>query len=181
MVVNAKTPNIDRLAEEGFRYTHAYSNAAVCAPSRSGWITGMHGIQRHRSYVELYPIPHDQIVYYPDLLREAGYHLKLSETPYNIGGREDASAWDSWNLSMEKPCSGPAFFSVFNLHESHESQSHGDHPIGATDPDDMHARLPSRLARNSEKLRALRRFRGSDDLRVAEVENRKPTAYTKMF
>ena len=32
---NAKTPNIDQLAAEGFRYTHCYDNSAVCAPTRN--------------------------------------------------------------------------------------------------------------------------------------------------
>ncbi len=38
------TPNIDRLAKEGITYTHAYSTSGVCAPSRSGIITGMHPV-----------------------------------------------------------------------------------------------------------------------------------------
>src|SRR5690554_1357963 len=38
----ATTPNIDRLAERGFLYTHAYANAPVCAPSRNSIITGMY-------------------------------------------------------------------------------------------------------------------------------------------
>ena len=37
-----KTPNISRLAREGVRYSHAYSTAGVCAPSRSVLITGMY-------------------------------------------------------------------------------------------------------------------------------------------
>ena len=35
---NARTPAIDELAKEGFRYTHCFDNAAVCAPTRSCWI-----------------------------------------------------------------------------------------------------------------------------------------------
>ena len=38
------TPNIDRLAHEGIRYTHAYSTVGVCAPSRSSIITGMYPV-----------------------------------------------------------------------------------------------------------------------------------------
>src|SRR5215211_4794998 len=34
------TPNIDRLAAEGMRYTDAYSCAPVCAPARAGLMTG---------------------------------------------------------------------------------------------------------------------------------------------
>lgn len=35
-----KTPNIDRLASEGLRFTDFYSNAPVCTPTRCGFITG---------------------------------------------------------------------------------------------------------------------------------------------
>ena len=58
---NAKTPSIDQLASEGFRYLHCFDNAAVCAPTRSCWITGMYGISngtqpmRSRNL-----IPHDK-------------------------------------------------------------------------------------------------------------------------
>src|SRR5947209_337921 len=38
----AVTPNIDRLASQGGRFTRAFTHAGVCAPSRSGLITGMH-------------------------------------------------------------------------------------------------------------------------------------------
>ena len=34
------TPNIDRLAQEGVRFTHFYNNAPVCSPSRAAFITG---------------------------------------------------------------------------------------------------------------------------------------------
>ena len=45
-----KTPNIDRLAVEGTRFTQCYAGAAVCAPSRSVLMTGQHtGHTRVRS------------------------------------------------------------------------------------------------------------------------------------
>ncbi|GEO06467.1 N-acetylgalactosamine-6-sulfatase [Adhaeribacter aerolatus] len=37
-----KTPNIDRLAKEGIRFTQHYAGSAVCAPSRDVLMTGMH-------------------------------------------------------------------------------------------------------------------------------------------
>src|SRR5829696_7837836 len=37
-----RTPNIDRLANEGLRFTDAYSGCTVCAPSRSVLMTGYH-------------------------------------------------------------------------------------------------------------------------------------------
>ena len=37
-----KTPNIDKLAAEGVRYSNAYSTVGVCAPSRFSIITSMY-------------------------------------------------------------------------------------------------------------------------------------------
>jgi arylsulfatase A-like enzyme len=34
------TPNIDRLAREGLRFTNAHSSAATCTPSRYSMLTG---------------------------------------------------------------------------------------------------------------------------------------------
>ena len=45
----ARTPNINRMAEEGVLFTHAYSNP-TCTPSRSTLLTGRHAWiadQRH--------------------------------------------------------------------------------------------------------------------------------------
>jgi arylsulfatase A-like enzyme len=39
---NIKTPNIDRLASEGMRFTQCYAGSTVCAPSRSVLMTGQH-------------------------------------------------------------------------------------------------------------------------------------------
>ena len=54
----AHTPNIDRLAESGYRFTNAFSNAPICAPARSTLITGMYatslGTQHLRSEI---PVP----------------------------------------------------------------------------------------------------------------------------
>ena len=36
------TPNIDRLASEGTRFTNAYSTSATSTPSRFGLLTGMY-------------------------------------------------------------------------------------------------------------------------------------------
>ena len=41
-VKEISTPNIDKLADEGIKYTNAYSTVGVCAPSRFSIITGMY-------------------------------------------------------------------------------------------------------------------------------------------
>ncbi|MDP6523851.1 MAG: sulfatase-like hydrolase/transferase [Kiritimatiellia bacterium] len=139
---NAKTPAIDQLASEGFRYTHCFDNAAVCAPTRSCWITGMYGIsngtQPMRSRNR---IPHDRIKYYPDLLRKAGYHTSNpGKTDYNIGGRDDKACWDHkkgelYGWRMRKP--GQPFFTVVNIGDSHESRAHGKVEGTRNDPAKM--------------------------------------------
>jgi N-sulfoglucosamine sulfohydrolase len=49
-----KTPNLDKLAKEGVRYTNAYSTVGVCAPSRFSIITGVYsariGAHNMRTY-----------------------------------------------------------------------------------------------------------------------------------
>lgn len=37
-----RTPNLDRMAAEGTRFTQAYCGTTVCAPSRTSLITGLH-------------------------------------------------------------------------------------------------------------------------------------------
>lgn len=47
-----KTPNLDRLARQGSRYTQFYVNSAVCSPSRTAFMTG-HYPARHRIHGHL--------------------------------------------------------------------------------------------------------------------------------
>ena len=37
-----ETPNLDRMAREGLRFTHAYAAAPVCSPYRAALLTGQH-------------------------------------------------------------------------------------------------------------------------------------------
>lgn len=124
----ANTPNIDKLASEGFQYMHCYANAPVCAPSRSTWITGIHAISMGTHPMRSrYEIPHNLIKYYPDLLKKNGYYVSnATKTDYNIGGRNDKEPWDSskvdWNVLKKKQ----PFFQIINSTKSHESRAFGD-------------------------------------------------------
>ena len=102
-----KTPNLDRLAAEGLRYTHAFSTAPVCSPSRSAFMTGMYqtsiGAHNHRSHRDDgYALPYGVKVI-TDWLRAAGYYTgnirQLGENPdesfFRGTGKTD------WNFHYE--------------------------------------------------------------------------------
>src|SRR5262245_22808414 len=42
-----RTPNLDRLAKEGMRFTSAYCAQPICSPSRAALLTGKHPARLH--------------------------------------------------------------------------------------------------------------------------------------
>lgn len=75
---NIQTPNLDRMAEEGMRFTQHYAGSTVCAPSRASLMTGYHtGHAPNRDNKEImpvgqYPLPYHTVTI-PKILQEAGY------------------------------------------------------------------------------------------------------------
>lgn len=68
------TPNLDRLAASGMRFTQFYAGSTVCAPSRSALMTGLHnGRGRVRDNLPhgVHLLADDLIV--PEVLQRAGY------------------------------------------------------------------------------------------------------------
>lgn len=125
---NARTPVIDKLAQEGVRFTNAFSTGTVCSPSRTAIITGVKtyktGTGNHRSK---YPVP-VFIKGFPYYLQQAGYYTSNnSKTDYNVAGEKEYIK-EAWNESSgkagwwdRKP--GQPFFAVFNYNESHQSRT----------------------------------------------------------
>ena len=136
---HAQTPHIDKLASEGFQYMNCFANAPVCAPSRSGWITGVHPVSLGTLPMRSrYPIPHDQVKYYPDYLKKVGYYCaNVRKTDYNIGGRSDDDCWDSTKLEWKKLKQGMPFFQVINVASSHESRAFGEVDNTTHSPEDI--------------------------------------------
>lgn len=74
------TPNLDRMAAEGVRFTDFYAAAAICSPARAALLTGCYpqrvGITRVLGPKAENGIhPEEQLL--PELLRAAGYHTAL--------------------------------------------------------------------------------------------------------
>lgn len=122
-----KTPNMDRIAEEGTKFTQFYVNATVCAPSRVSLMTGhyparhnMHHIYASHDFNIKHGVPdylaHDTFTI-GDLMKSAGYttahigkwHLESRDAkspPSNYG-------FDEWLVSHDASAS-PSYVKRFN-------------------------------------------------------------------
>ncbi len=119
----AQTPRLDAFAKQGLLFTHAYSNAAVCAVARSTILNGAYAVTQGTQHMRSrHPIP-AAFKSYVAYLREAGYYCTNNDkTDYNFKGN-DKAIWDECSSKASyanRPADKP-FFAVFNLYVSHES------------------------------------------------------------
>jgi len=97
-----RTPNIDRLAVEGLRFTQAYAGGPVCAASRAVLMTGLHNghapardnVPHYKTYLK----DHDVTV--AEVLKQAGYCTggvgKWSLGDAGTVGRATNQGFDTW-------------------------------------------------------------------------------------
>jgi len=119
----ARTPNLDKLATQGVRYTNAFGTTGVCAPNRSCLITGVYppalGSGDMRSNTRL----PDSIKCFTEYLRAAGYHCtNNSKTDYNFPVPKGAWDQSSRKAHWRSRKAGQPFFAVFNYTITHESR-----------------------------------------------------------
>lgn len=96
------TPNLDKLAEDGIRFTQFY-NTARCSPSRASLLTGLHphqtgiGILTYDDGPEGYPGDlNDKCVTIAEVLKESGYKTYMSGKWHVAKDLEEPS--DNWPL-----------------------------------------------------------------------------------
>jgi len=133
-----RTPNLDRLAEQGVLYENLFTSTAVCSPSRSGLITGMYpvstGCHQHRTqFKDSLP---DPVVPVPELFRKAGYWVsnasekdfdKFGKTDYNfIHDSEQLYDGPNWRGRAE----GQPFFAQVQIFYPHRPfVADSTHPV----------------------------------------------------
>jgi arylsulfatase A-like enzyme len=118
-----QTPNIDRLAREGVRFTDAYAPACSCSPSRAGIITGKYPahlgmtaiIEKHRANnapddAPLLPattkpfLPHEEVTI-AEALKTKGYATCLVGK-WHLGVNEYAPGGHGFDVAVAPPHSG---------------------------------------------------------------------------
>src|SRR5690349_8808190 len=104
------TPNLDRMAKEGMKFTRFYAGSTVCAPSRSVLMTGKHtGHTRVRGNANQSLPPQDLTV--AELLKQAGYKT---------------GAIGKWGLGEQRSAGVPAkkgfdeWFGYLNQTDAHD-------------------------------------------------------------
>jgi len=127
------TPNLDRLAGEGVRYTKAFTVNPVCSSSRSSFMTGMHaqsiGAQNHRSHRrDGYRLPKG-VRLLTHRLRDAGYFT--ANIRRGIPGARGTGKTD-WNFTVDKPydssryedlAANQPFYAQINFPETHRGSA----------------------------------------------------------
>ena len=93
-----QTPNLDRLAEEGVRFSQSYGGSPVCAPSRWCLMTGLHTGHARTLTNEALLYPEDHTV--AELLKSAGY-TTAGIGKWGLGGPDAAklpndAGFDQW-------------------------------------------------------------------------------------
>ncbi|MBI4873559.1 MAG: sulfatase [Acidobacteria bacterium] len=127
-----RTPNVDRLAAQGIRFTRAFSPAPVCSSSRSSFMTGMYsiatGAHHHRSHRgDGFHLPKG-VRLVTDYFRDKGYftcNIGRDFLP-ELGGQGktdfnfavDGKPFDGDQWSQRK--SGQPFFAHFNFQATHK-------------------------------------------------------------
>jgi len=108
-----RTPNLDKMADEGMRFTQHYAGSTVCAPSRCALMTGRHtGHCTVRGNVDVLMKPDE--VTLAKVLKEAGYstacigkwgigHPPPPEDPHNSGFDEFFGYLSMWHAHNYYP------------------------------------------------------------------------------
>ena len=139
-----KTPNIDKLSEQGIRFTHAFCPAPSCSPARASMLTGQ-DIWRLEEAANLWSgfPPHFKV--YTEILEEAGYHVGYEGKgwgpgDYKAGGRiRDPSGkkYDSFEEFYHDIEEGQPFCYWFNTLDPHRPYMNEGWKLAGIDPDEI--------------------------------------------
>jgi len=130
------TPNIDRLAAEGMKFTRGYSGSAVCAPTRAVLMTGLHtghGTRRaNMSKNGLIALAPEEITV-AEKLKEAGYATggfgKWGLGNVGTTGIPEKQGFDLWYGYYDQ-VHAHSFFPLYLVRNSVQEELAGNRPAG---------------------------------------------------
>jgi N-sulfoglucosamine sulfohydrolase len=99
---NARTPNIDQIAQEGTRFNAGYVTAASCSPSRGSIFTGLYPHQHGMMGLSQFGTQrmHDNVPKLPNALKALGYRTAIiGKTHYEP---RDHFTWDTEEINPRK-------------------------------------------------------------------------------
>lgn len=155
------TPNLDRLFNEGVRYTRMFSVSGVCAPSRFSIATGIYttrgGAQHMRTssrpeYMQQIGVipyeatPNSPVRMMSEIMREHRY-FTTNNSKQDYQFKAPVTAWDENSPQAHwthRPANTP-FFSVINIGITHESQIWARSDDSLLVPDDLDVPIPPYL------------------------------------
>ena len=123
---NIRTPNVDKLAAGGLRFTNAYLTTSQCSPTRCSLITGRY--PHNTGAPELHmSLPSGQVMF-PAILKEAGYytaaagkwHLgKYAKSAFDKVVDSGPGGEERWVECLQQRPSDKPFFMWFASHDAH--------------------------------------------------------------
>ncbi len=83
-----KTPNLDKFAEEGLRFSHCFSNEPICTPFRGMLMSGQQPLY-NGAFVNDKPLVPGHGKKFAEVLRDAGYNTAYIGKWHLLGGERD--------------------------------------------------------------------------------------------
>lgn len=141
---DAVTPNLDRFALQGVRFTSCYSVHPCCSPSRSALVTGVYptrlGTFQHRAKMWVNP---NLVKCFPTLLRGSGYYTfngikgSAPKLDYEFDPRDEPwSKIGSKQIEWRNRAAGQPFFGQINIWCTHQSKYGQRQPGSPQQPND---------------------------------------------
>jgi N-sulfoglucosamine sulfohydrolase len=100
-----KTPNFDRIAEEGVLFTNAFVSNPKCAPARACLLTGRYSWQLEEACNHWALMP-EKWVFYPDILEDSGYFMGFTGKGWSPGvysSEHNPAGWEYNEIKLKPP------------------------------------------------------------------------------
>ena len=140
-----RTPNFDRIAREGARFTHAFVAAPSCTPSRAALLTGQ-AVHRLQEGGNLHGVLPKSYAVYPDLIEDAGYVVGYTGKGWGPGRFEEGGrtrnpagpVFKNFDEFMQRRVKEKPFCFWFGSNDPHRPYQPGTGAQSGLKPEQVH-------------------------------------------